>query len=246
MKISDIVNMAAYKVNKLTGSALSAAYTTLKSAFNKRVKVFQKHDAERALPPQFRNGMRSSLGMTDEEKLLAIKEASAFMRGSRSSYSGWKRSEIEQMESLNEKLHGVFHFNDLEEFRKYGEFMGDMQTRAGTMWPGGESSQVRELYFQSDRLGVNVNQFLVNYEYWIEHIEKLQKAKPIEWSESGRAVKTSDYARQLKLPSLQKYYRERYTSIMEEELLSGKTGKQLREAVKEKYRPFSSKVRKKK
>lgn len=205
MKISDIVNMAAYKVNKLTGSALSAAYTTLKSAFNKRVKVFQKHDAERALPTQFRNGMRSSLGMTEEEKLQAIKEASAYMRGSRSSYSGWKRSEIEQMESLNESLDGDFHFNSLEEFRKYGEFMGEMQTRMGTMWHG-ESNQVRELYFQAQRLGIGTQQFLKNYEYWLEHAEQLQKAKPIEWSSSGRKVKASDYARQLKLPKMSEWY----------------------------------------
>ena len=41
MKIGDIINMAAYKVNKLSGSALTAAYTTLKSAFNKRVNIFK-------------------------------------------------------------------------------------------------------------------------------------------------------------------------------------------------------------
>lgn len=205
MKISDIINMAAYKVNKLTGSALSAAYTTLKSAFNKRVKVFQKHDAERALPTQFRNGMRSSLGMTEEEKLQAIKEASAFMRGSRSSYSGWKRSELEQMESLNDMLEGDYEFKNLEDFRKYGEFMGEMQTRLGEMWKN-VSSQVRELYFQSERLGVKSSQFLKNYEYWLEHAEQLQKAKPIEWSSSGRSVKASDYARQLKLPKMSEWY----------------------------------------
>lgn len=205
MKISDIVNMAAYKVNKLTGSALSAAYTTLKSAFNKRVKVFQKHDAERALPAQFRKGMRSSLGMTDEEKLQAIKEASAFMRGSRSSYSGWKRSEIEQMQGLNERLDGVYHFDSLEDFRKYGEFMGEMQMRMGQMWKR-ESSQVRELYFASQRLGVEAQQFFKNYEYWEHHLEELEKAKPIEWSTSGRKVKASDYARQLRLPKMSEWY----------------------------------------
>lgn len=218
MKIGDIINMAAYKVNKLSGSALSAAYTTLKSAFNKRVKVFQKHDAERALPPQFRNGMQSSLGMSDDEKLQAIKEASAFMRGSRSSYSGWKRSELEQMENLNEMLEGDFEFKSLEDFRKYGEFMGEMQTRLGEMWKN-VSSQVRELFFASERLGVNSSQFLKNYEYWIEHAEKLQQAKPIEWSTSGRKVKASDYARQLKLPKMSEWYQsEGYSHEVSEKL----------------------------
>ena len=218
MKITDIINMAAYKVNKLTGSSLSAAYTTLKSAFNKRVKVFQKHDAERALPPQFRKGMRSSIGMSDEEKLQAIKEASAFMRGSRSSYSGWKRSELEQMESLNELLDGDFKFNNLEDFRKYGDFMGEMQTRLGEMWKN-VSSQVRELFFASERLGVNSKQFLKNYEYWIAHAEELQKARPIEWDSSGRKVKASDYARQLKLPKMSEWYRsENYSHEVSEKL----------------------------
>lgn len=225
MKISDIVNMAAYKVNKLTGSALSAAYTTLKSAFNKRVKVFQKHDAERALPAQFRNGMRSSLGMTEDEKLQAIKEASAFMRGSRSSYSGWKRSEVEQMENLNEMLEGDYHFNNLDDFRKYGEFMGEMQTRLGEMWKN-VSSQVRELYFQSERLGVNSKQFLKNYEYWLAHSEELEKAKPIEWSTSGRKVKASDYARQLKLPKMSEWYQsENYSHDISSKLTKGRKKK---------------------
>lgn len=218
MKIGDIINMAAYKVNKLSGSALSAAYTTLKSAFNKRVNIFKKHDAERALPVQFRNGMRSSLGMSEDEKLQAIKEASAFMRGSRSSYSGWKRSELEQMENLNEMLEGDFEFKSLEDFRKYGEFMGEMQTRLGEMWKN-VSSQVRELFFASERLGVNSSQFLKNYEYWIEHAEKLQQAKPIEWSTSGRKVKASDYARQLKLPKMSEWYQsEGYSHEVSEKL----------------------------
>ena len=218
MKIGDIINMAAYKVNKLSGSALTAAYTTLKSAFNKRVNIFKKHDAERALPPQFRNGMQSSLGMSEDEKLQAIKEASAFMCGSRSSYTGWKRSELEQMENLNEMLEGDFEFKSLEDFRKYGEFMGEMQTRLGEMWKN-VSSQVRELFFASERLGVNSSQFLKNYEYWIEHAEKLQQAKPIEWSTSGRKVKASDYARQLKLPKMSEWYQsEGYSHEVSEKL----------------------------
>lgn len=217
MKIIDIISMPAYKVNKLESAALGSAYTVLRSAFNKRVRTFAKHDAVRALPFQFRKGMPSARNLSDEEKLRLLKEASAFMRGSRSSYSGWKRSEIEQMESLNESLDGVFHFNNLEEFRKYGEFMGEMQTRAGTMWGGGESSQVRELYFASQRLGIDPNQFLKNYEYWLEHAEKLQKAKPIEWNSSGRKVKASDYARQLKLPKMSEWYESKdYSHEMSE------------------------------
>lgn len=205
MKISEIVGMPAYKVNKLESMALGSAYTILRSAFNKRVKTFAKHDALRALPFQFRSGMPSARNLSDEEKLRLLKEASAFMRGSRSSYSGWKRSEVEQMESLNEMLKGDHEFKNLEDFRQYGEFMGEMQTRLGEMWKN-VSSQVRELYFQSERLGVSSKQFLKNYEYWLAHSEELQQAKKIEWSSSGRKVKASDYARQLKLPKMSEWY----------------------------------------
>lgn len=205
MKISEIVGMPAYKVNKLQSMALGSAYTVLRSAFNKRVKTFAKHDALRALPFQFRSGMPSARNLSDEEKLRLLKEASAFMRGSRSSYSGWKRSEVEQMESLNEMLKGDHEFKNLDDFRQYGEFMGEMQTRLGEMWKN-VSSQVRELYFQSERLGVSSKQFLKNYEYWLAHSEQLQQAKKLEWSSSGRKVKASDYARQLKLPKMSEWY----------------------------------------
>ena len=205
MKISEIIAMPAYKVNNLGSIALGSAYTVLRSAFNKRVRTFAKHDSVRALPFQFRSGMPSARNLSDEEKLRLLKEASAFMRGSRSSYSGWKRSEVEQMESLNEMLKGDHEFKNLEDFRQYGEFMGEMQTRLGEMWKN-VSSQVRELYFQSERLGVSSKQFLKNYEYWLAHSEELQQAKKIEWSSSGRKVKASDYARQLKLPKMSEWY----------------------------------------
>jgi len=243
MKAKQIINMAAYQVNKLTGGALNEAYQTLKSVFNKRAKTFRKHGAERALPPGFRKGMQSSVGMSESEKLQALKDVSAFMRGERSSYSGWRRSELDQMESLNERLEGVYHFDSLDDFRKYGEFMGAMQTRLGEMW-GGESSQVRELYFQSKRLGVDSNQFLWNYEYWIEHAEELQKATPLAYS--GRGLKTSDYARQLNLPSINEFYRKRYSDVMQEALLKNLSGKELKKYVEDEYRPVSGIVRKRK
>ncbi len=206
MKAKEIINLAAYQASKLTGSALSEAYQTLKSVFNKRAEVFRKHGAERALPAGFRSDMPSSRGMTEAEKLQTLKSAAAFMRGERSSFSGWKRSEMEQMEELNERLDDAFHFNNLDEFRRYGEFMGEMQTRMGDMWKQ-VSNQVRELYFQSERLGLDSSMFMKNYEYWLAHGEALQRAEPLQYS--GRGVKASDYARQLHLPKISTWYSEK-------------------------------------
>lgn len=205
MKLKDIIGMAAYQVNKLKGSTLSTAYTTLRGVYQKRASVFRKHGAETALPAGFRSGMRSASDLTDAEKLQDIKAISAWMRGSRSTYTGWKRSELDQMESLNQQLEGTFHFSSLEQFRRYGEFMGEMHTRYGTMW-GGQSTQVRELFFQAERLGVDPMQFQKNYEYWMDHVEELEKAKPIKWKPGSRELKPSDYARQLKLPKIKSYY----------------------------------------
>lgn len=205
MKIKDIINLPAYGMNNLSGMALGSAYTVMRSAFNKRVKTFAKHDALRALPFQFRSGMPSARNLTDEEKLRLLKDAAAFMRGSRSSYSGWKRSEMEQMQSLNEALDGGYHFDSLEDFKRYGEYMGEMQSRLGEMWKF-QSSQIRELYFQSQRLGINPQQFNKNYEYWLAHAEELQEAKPLQYK--GRGVRASDYARQLNLPKIRTWYEQ--------------------------------------
>lgn len=203
MKAKEIINLAAYQVNKLTGGELSEAYQTLKSVFNKRAATFRKHGAEKALPSEFRQGMPSSRGMTEAEKLQTLKDISAFMRGERSSYSGWKRSELEQMDQLNESLGGDYHFDSLEDFKRYGEYMGEMQSRLGEMWKF-QSSQIRELYFQSQRLGLDPQQFNKNYEYWLAHAEELQEAKPLQYK--GRGVKASDYARKLKLPKISTWY----------------------------------------
>lgn len=206
MSIKQIIGMAAYQVNKLQGKTLDAAYTELRSAFNKRVAVFRKHGAETALPERFRgSGMPSARGLEQSEKLDVLKSAAAFMRGSRSTYTGWKKSEVEQMENLNEALGEDYEFKSLEDFKKYGEFMGEMQARMGDMWHYA-SNQVRELYFQADRLGVDPMQFQKNYEFWMEHLDELEKAKPIRKREGSRDLKASDYARKLKLPKISDYY----------------------------------------
>lgn len=205
MKARQIISLPAYQINKLSGGALNEAYQTLKSVFNKRAKTFRRHGAEKALPSEFRKGMPSSRGMTESEKLQALKSASAFMRGERSTYSGWKRSELEQMEQLNESLGGYYHFDFLEDFKRYGEYMGEMQSRLGEMWKF-QSSQIRELYFQSQRLSINPEQFNKNYEYWLAHAEELQEAKPLQYK--GRGVRASDYARQLNLPKISTWYEQ--------------------------------------
>lgn len=207
MKLKDVIFSAAYKVNKFKDDKiLNAAYSTLRAVYNKRASVFRKHDAETALPVNYRSGLPPVAGMSDADKLLAVKDISRWMRNNpRSTYTGWKRSELDQMESLNDLLRGDYEFTNLEDFRKYGEFMGEMQARYGDMWKYA-SSQVRELYFQAERLEVKPEMFQKNYEYWMEHLEELQRAKPIQWKPGARELKPSDYARQLKLPKIKSYY----------------------------------------
>ena len=205
MNVNDIINSPASDIKRFSEQQINQAYQTLKSAFNKRVSTFEKHGRQTALPSSLRTGMKSSKGMSQAEKQAEILKASAFMRGSRSTYSGWKKSEMQRMEELNERLEGDYHFNNLDDFLKYGKFLGEMQDRLGTMWKY-ESSQVRELYFQANRLNVDPNQFMKNYEYWLDHAEELQNAEPLNYK--GRNVKASDYARKLKLPKISEYYED--------------------------------------
>ena len=71
-------------------------------------------------------------------------------------------------------------FDSLEDFNRFGQFMGEASERFYDFSMA--SSQVKEMYEQAERLGVDPNQFLKNYDYWEQHLEKLQEAEPISWN----------------------------------------------------------------
>ena len=86
-----------------------------------------------------------------------------------------------------------------EEFNNIGEFLGQMQDRLKEVWKT-VSDRAVKLFEEAQRLNLDPGQFLRNYDYWIEHAEELEGARPLNYE----YVKPSSYIEQLRLPSISK------------------------------------------
>ena len=188
MKLKSLIELNAREFSALTGSELRKSYQQMKTAMTHRAQTFAKHGLEGRRMP-------SSRGLSESELRSEMRKAAAYMRGKRSSYSGYQQIESERLQRMQEAMPDM-GFETEADLRKFGKFMNDMSDRFGSIKY--DSNDARKLYKQAQRLNVDPDKFMRNYEYWMDHIEDLEKATPIKQREGSRALKPSDYARQIK------------------------------------------------
>lgn len=205
MKIKELLNAHPTILRKLKKPELESVFKNVNRALKRRYKTFEKHGAADAFREDLAGGLDQMPG-TKNELVSEISEALAYMRKPEATYSGYMTKERSRMNAYNDTLEaeGGDTFGSLEEFRDYGRFMGDMQDRFGDIWKN-NSDQVREMYEQGKRLGLDPRQLTRNYDYWSEHLDDLAEATPITWHREGRKVYASDYARKLGLPSIKSW-----------------------------------------
>lgn len=200
MKLSELLNMSARQLNELSDTELRKAYQQTKYTLKSRAMTFEKHGihvAEEAYGRQSSAMLPSSKGMDVEEQRRRLKTSLAYMRGRRSTYKGFKESEEERRRNLQESMPDLDLSTD-EKAKKYGRFMGDMQTRWGEMWKY-VSNNARDIYREAMRLNADPKMFMKNYDFWADHIQDLEEAQPIRQRSGSRALRPADYARKLKL-----------------------------------------------
>ena len=187
MKLKSLIDKSACEWTAMSGTELRQAYQQVKHAMKERAKTFAKHGQEgRVLP--------SSRGLSESEMRTKLKSASAYMRGRRSTYRGWKQSENEQLQRMREAMPDM-GFETPDDLRRFGEFMNEMDDRFGNIKY--DSMDAKKLYKEAQRLNVDPKKFMRNYEYWMDHISNLEKMSPIRQREGSRALKPSDYARKI-------------------------------------------------
>ena len=187
MKLQDLVEQSAREWSAMSGSQLRKAYQQVKHAMKERAKTFARHGQEGRILP-------SSRGMSETELRTKLKSASAYLRGRRSSYQGWKQSESEQLQRMQEAMPDM-GFETPDDLRKFGEFMNDMDDRFGNIKY--DSMDAKKLYKEAQRLNVDPKKFMRNFDYWMDHVDDLAKQQPIRQREGSRALKPSDYARKI-------------------------------------------------
>lgn len=206
--LKSLINSAGIgSLRKMKKNELLEAAQVIRKALRSRRKTFQSHGVEHGIPEQYRSDLPSNDDFENRNDVLQwVNDALQYMREPESTYRGYQKAVSDRMAAYNETLakQGNKTFDSLEDFNRFGQFMGEAAERFYDFSMA--SSQVKEMYEQAERLGVDPNQFLKNYDYWEQHLEKLQEAEPISWNRTGKPVYASDYARQLHLPRMKDFY----------------------------------------
>lgn len=197
-------------LTRMKKSELVSAAATIRKALRSRAQTFARHDAMQGIPERFRTDLPTAKDFENRNSLLSwVNDALHYLREPESTYKGWEKGVNARLDAYNQTLQetGRKTFKNMDDFNRFGRFMGEMQERFGENWHG-VSDQVYEMQEQAERLGLDPSQLTRNFDYWAEHLEDLQQAEPINYRRSGKPVYASDYARQLHLPKLKEYYEQ--------------------------------------
>lgn len=200
--LSKLMEYSGRDISGLSGKELRSAYKSTAAAIRGRSSAFRKAGAESGLPQRYRKGVQSISSFESESEMRrAVAENLGYLRGKVSTYSGYQETLNERAAQMSAKL-GI-DFTSNADYKQFGDFMGEMQTRLKSMWKPA-SDFVVELYRESKRLNINPMQLMKNYEYWRDHLNDLKEADPI--GGRSRELRPSDYIKAAKLEKISDYY----------------------------------------
>lgn len=197
IKLGELMEMTARDLSNLSRAQIREAYQNMRKIIGSRVRTFEKHGAAEAVPAAQRGGLPSSKGRPDADLVQDIRSALAWMRGKRSTYKGYEETQEHFREAMQDAMPDL-DLSDKDKFDAYGRFMGEMQDRYKEMWHD-ISNIVRDVYNDLTRLNEDPRQFMKNYDYWADEVERINREKK-EQHIGGRrrSSKMSTYMRQLK------------------------------------------------
>lgn len=202
-RLKSLLSSSFADIKSLSGSALRTAYKSAAASIRGRRRAFEKAGKLSALPERYREGVPSVSSFESESAMrAALAENLGYIRGKVSTLSGYEEVMDSRAKAVGDKL-GI-DFKSQADFNRFGEFMGEMQTRLKSMWKPA-SDFVVDLYKQAQRLNLNPMQLMKNYEYWRDHLEDLENLDPIEGR--NRELRPSDYIKKAKLEKISDYYR---------------------------------------
>ena len=198
MKFKDIIHMSLVQIREMGRSAKESAYSLLKGMSTRRANTFAKHGAQ--IPGQLTrlNAPAGALSDKDLDKAIAMQSSILQTRGTR--YAEAVKMQNERREMLKERF-GLEDLTD-EQFDQYGRFMDEMQQREGAKGWSYASALAKKMAVEALRLNMDPAKFMRNFDYWSDHLEDLERARPLVRS---RPVRASDYIKQLKLPTIRSW-----------------------------------------
>lgn len=215
MKFREMLRKSPSDVVKSISSLSEAkkVFHTIYKSVQSRIKTFEKHGAEGYVPKKVR-GIKSVKGKTEEQIKSDIRNMLRFAGNVEiGTYEKAVVTKRERVKKIKEKMkrRGV----DVESLNVDDLTLRKFLADAGERYSNDASFKLAygtllELYAESERLNLNPNQFIRNLKYWVDHVDELKNAEPIDRSN----VKPSDYAKKLGLEKIGNY--EKYSRTNEE------------------------------
>lgn len=201
-RLQDLMNRSLLEQSAADLTSLKADYNYLRKIIRGRQSSFEKRGVSDLWSERFAGqNVRSLNDLQDKSALLReINRITSFLHDTRSTPAGAIKVDNimeKRRRSLGETMNREL---SREDYDNIGKFLGEMQKRCKEAWKG-LSDQAVKLWEEAQRLNLDPSKFIRNYEYWLEHAQSLEEARPLNYQN----VKPSSYIRQLGLESVREW-----------------------------------------
>ena len=203
-KLAALIQAPGSFIKNLSGQELRAAYKSAATALRGRRGKFERAGELSAFNTRYQHGVPGVGSFESEAQMRQeLSTALSYLGARESTYSGYQKAQQKRRASY-EKTTGR-KFGSMSDFNKFGNFMGEMQTRLKSMF-GPASDFIVDLFNQAERLDLNPEALMKNFEYWRDHLDDLKEMDPIEGRK--KSLTPSDYIKRAKLEKISDYYNE--------------------------------------
>lgn len=203
-KLAALIQAPGSLIKNLSGQELRAAYKSAATALRGRRGKFERAGELSAFNTRYQHGVPGVGSFESEAQMRQeLSTALSYLGARESTYSGYQKAQQKRRASY-EKTTGR-KFGSMSDFNKFGNFMGEMQTRLKSMF-GPASDFIVDLFNQAERLDLNPEALMKNFEYWRDHLDDLKEMDPIEGRK--KSLTPSDYIKRAKLEKISDYYNE--------------------------------------
>ncbi len=170
------------QIDAMSGQAVKEAFQHLKSVANKRIGRMQAQGLGRSDMRKF-GSMR---GMSEEQMRQGLADVSRWIRDPSHTVKGYKTKRSEFLDAMHEK---GFDFVNEENYEDFVDFMEDLREEYGSKVF--DSGAAADVFSNTQRIGIPPEVVKKNFDYFAEHMDELDRMKPIRSEKGGtmRAIK---------------------------------------------------------
>ena len=175
MSIEELTSLSMAEIDALGEEKIQSSYSYVRRLLKSRIRTFRKHDLGEAVPKWLMEGVPTVKELGSPEAVnRALKRAIVWIAGPTGTEKQYRQVEDRVRSSLSELMGGKPL--TAKEFAKYKRFLDDMSARMKESWKH-VSNEALELAIAARRLGVDVNNFRENFDYWSAHAHLLQNVR---------------------------------------------------------------------